>query len=384
MATFVNKSILLISPQDWGRMHLSKHHYALELARRGNRVYFLNPPDSGLSVAVNVRSCEVEPNLRIVSYRPLFPMDLRFHLRRAFDALMRLQLRRLLARLAVRFDVVWCFATFHYKDLSMFGAETVIYHVVDFLADKNGVVPARNANLLVSVAQEFLDEFRAIQVRKIVVNHGLAACFATQARKVLSRSDFGVHTDHRVRCGYVGNLLNWNLGRRSFMAIVESHPAVDFHLWGAYRPSDCNVAADDSTAARGFIARLMASPNVILHGVRTPAELAEEMQQMDCFLVSYDRANDLNNSCNSHKVLEYLSTGKVVVSNRLSFYQDHTDLIRMPDKHNDQETLRLVFADTVRRLHEFNRPELQRKRIQLALDNTYAKQVERIDAELGP
>ena len=35
-----NKKILLISPQSWGTMFVAKHHYAIELAKLGNEVYF--------------------------------------------------------------------------------------------------------------------------------------------------------------------------------------------------------------------------------------------------------------------------------------------------------------------------------------------------------
>ncbi len=40
----INKTILFISPGPWGINHVSKHHYAIELAKIGNDVYFLNPP----------------------------------------------------------------------------------------------------------------------------------------------------------------------------------------------------------------------------------------------------------------------------------------------------------------------------------------------------
>lgn len=44
--SFNNKTILIISPEPWGKMMISKHHYALELAKLGNEVYFLNPPNN--------------------------------------------------------------------------------------------------------------------------------------------------------------------------------------------------------------------------------------------------------------------------------------------------------------------------------------------------
>ncbi len=48
-----DKTILIISPQEWGKMLLSKHHYALELAKAGNIFYFLNPPDKKAELNYN-------------------------------------------------------------------------------------------------------------------------------------------------------------------------------------------------------------------------------------------------------------------------------------------------------------------------------------------
>ena len=38
---FSDKKILIISPEPWGVNHISKHHYALALIKKGNTVYFL-------------------------------------------------------------------------------------------------------------------------------------------------------------------------------------------------------------------------------------------------------------------------------------------------------------------------------------------------------
>ena len=44
MVFFSDKRILIISPEPWDHIPVSKHHYARKLAKLGNRVYFLNPP----------------------------------------------------------------------------------------------------------------------------------------------------------------------------------------------------------------------------------------------------------------------------------------------------------------------------------------------------
>ena len=45
MEVLKGKTILILSPQSWGKMFVSKHHYAIGLAKKGAVVYFLNPPD---------------------------------------------------------------------------------------------------------------------------------------------------------------------------------------------------------------------------------------------------------------------------------------------------------------------------------------------------
>ena len=35
-----DKSILIVSPEPWAHLFVSKHHYAVHLAQRGNKVFF--------------------------------------------------------------------------------------------------------------------------------------------------------------------------------------------------------------------------------------------------------------------------------------------------------------------------------------------------------
>ena len=60
---FINKKIIIISPESWGINFVSKHHYAKELANKGNEVYFLNPP-SDKNELINI-----EKNLYVINYK---------------------------------------------------------------------------------------------------------------------------------------------------------------------------------------------------------------------------------------------------------------------------------------------------------------------------
>ena len=63
---FSNKHILIISTEAWGNNHITKHHYATELAKLGNQVYFLNPVSDKTEVVT------IFQNLKAIDHKPMF------------------------------------------------------------------------------------------------------------------------------------------------------------------------------------------------------------------------------------------------------------------------------------------------------------------------
>jgi hypothetical protein len=102
---------------------------------------------------------------------------------------------------------------------------------------------------------------------------------------------------------------------------------------------------------------------------------------MDAFLFLYSPAKDLNGASNSHKLLEYLSTGKPVISTYVSNYEG-TGLLEM-GRREDEPLLNALFDEVTHNLALYNSPERQQQRIQFALDNTYRRQVVRIREFIG-
>ena len=97
MSALTNKTILIISPQGWGDMFISKHHYAIELAKKGNTVYFLNPPGEGGAVKPgSVEIVAAAERLYHIRHQIRFPYDLKFHVLPVFHVLMRPHIRRIL------------------------------------------------------------------------------------------------------------------------------------------------------------------------------------------------------------------------------------------------------------------------------------------------
>jgi glycosyltransferase involved in cell wall biosynthesis len=378
MRLLANRAILLIAPQPWNHLQISKHCYAIELARRGNTVYFLEPPAAGLGRRMSVNQVGDNPGISVISYQLWFPMLLRFHARPLFDWLMRRQIRRILNAIGRPIDVVWCFEFNLFPDLRIFGAPLRVFHPVDPLSAPHQVRVGRSASAIFSVSEDILANFRDIEVPAWFINHGLSRSFAEVARSSLGLT---TRTGDVIRVGYSGNLTRPPLNRAVLEQMITENPSVEFHFWGPTEVPQ-SYPPDIGNEIRRFTSFLDCAPNVQLHGSVSPEELANQLQQMDCLVLSYSIDHRESDRSNSHKILEYLSTGKVIVSSRLSTYVPRAGLLRMPDDGDDSQ-LPALMRDTLARLEEFNAVNRQDERRMFALDNTYERQLDRIEAKLS-
>jgi hypothetical protein len=358
--------IALISPQEWNHIPISKHHYAMEFACRGHEVLFVNPPDSSLSSA-KIQSTKY-PRLKTLTYPKPWFYKLRFHARSLFDLLMKRQIRSNLRQAGFQPDVCWCFDFNLYSDLSVFGAKVNIFHPVDPLSEPEHLKPTKNADLVFTVSNKIAESLNDPRAESI--GHALAKPFADLATARLTTLTT-VKTNDPIHVGYAGNLMRKPLNRQVIRKVIESHPDVRFHFWGPY---DVN----DSEAGR-FVAYLDNAPHVILHGRVEPEQLAKSLQMIDLFLLVYGLDHAESDRSNSHKLLEYFSTGRTTVCSRIDEYVQYPELIEMPSSGDDDEIPEL-FADVIQRLNQSNSVELAKRRIVFALENTYEKKAGQIES----
>ena len=109
MGNLKSKTILVISPQAWGTMLLSKHHYSIELASRGNVVYFLNPPDPDIKERIEINPIAEVENLFIIKHRLNFTYHLKFRCIKIFHFFMRRHVKKIISHIGYQFDIVWSF-----------------------------------------------------------------------------------------------------------------------------------------------------------------------------------------------------------------------------------------------------------------------------------
>lgn len=353
-----NKNILLISPEPWNHIFVSKHHYAVHLGRRGNHVYFLEPPGESESVAPTEYENVVE-----VKYRG-FPKGLRFYphiLQRHF---IRKKFRELERLCNTRFDIIWSFDNSVFFDFSALPDSVLsISHIVDLNQDFQFVEASRTAQLCLGVSRSIVKKQVRHNKRSYFINHGFSLPVSMpNVRLPPMRGS--------VCVGYAGNLdlkyIDWDMLHQ----IILAHPEVQFFFAGPLDASTSNAKY------------LQDKKNVVLLGRMTQEEVAQFYLQMDALLLCYLADRYPEQLENSHKMMEYLGSGKVIVATLTQEYSDLNDqnLIVM-SKNSSQYAVKveMVLSD----LEYWNSQTKQESRKKWALENTYEKQLQRIESLLN-
>ena len=354
-------------------------HFALEMAKASNKVYFVNPPrQSGEQKLVSVDSNQTPDNLSIINLKPIKGyLFFRYKLFWVYKILSNLYVKGIKKIVGGEPDEVWCFNPHDFVDLSQFGSGKKIVLLYDLYKGSHIYKTLESSDGLVSISQVILDQYKGSDVPKLLIQHGLSSAFATNANAYLINNYFkGVHPE-KIKVGYTGNLVRQSINTKLAMEIISGHPQLEFHFWGPSSFKENNVTTSNAHVPQEvieFISFLESQDNVILHGMKDQDTLARDLLEMDVFLFLYSSSLDMNGASNSHKLLEYLSTGKVVVSTFVSNYKDY-DLLSMVKK---EEELPDLFNRVIENLSFYNSKEKQRLRIEFALENKYSNQIGKI------
>ena len=370
--TLAGKNVLLISPQSWTGLTLSKHQI-------GARVFFLNPP-AHRSLGVRSHKGPVE-GITLLDCGE-FARGRRFLWRSLYEFLERIQVTSIESAIRSPIDILWSFDPTRFNNLRQFRASMHLFHAADVPEPDSARRIASTADAIVGVSESILAEFPSGPPKRFV-NHGLSAEYESAALRRLDQLHTGrVPAQIRpIQAGYVGNLLHPAVDHATFGRLIDTSPDVEFHFWGPTAYSDLNWNHPGEPDVVDFIAKLRGEPNVRLHGLQSPSGVADGLSRMNILLACYDALKDRNLASNSHKILEYLSTGKPVVSNRVSTYvSGNVDkgLVMMPDVFQN-DSLPDLFRSVVSDLERYSSADLQIRRIEFALQHTYLKQLRIID-----
>jgi hypothetical protein len=158
-------------------MFVSKHHYAFELVKYGNKVYFLNPPDQEkkLTKSIIIEKSDIHPGLFIISHQLPFPYNLKFHFMPLFHFLMKGHIKKLLLAMGHKPDIIWSFDLGNLYPFRFFPKTSLkIFHPVDEPLNKAAFNSATGAQYIFSVTREILEKYASIDAPKHFINHGVS------------------------------------------------------------------------------------------------------------------------------------------------------------------------------------------------------------------
>jgi hypothetical protein len=373
-----NKIILIVSPQSWGNMFLAKHHYAMELAKYGNEVYFLNPPQKEtIKNGIEIIKSNVVDSLYLINHSLTFPYQIKFKWKGLFHFLIKFHIKKIEASISKKIDIVWSFDLGDYYPFKYFSNKPYkIFFPIDEPLNKVGIDSATGCDIIFSITNEILDKYAYLNVPKYFIHHGLSEEFIHHTSDKLIN-------DGIVRVGLSGNLLRPDIDIKCLLKIIEENPEIIFEFWGSYQINQSNIGGSIDTAMSQFVEKLQIAKNVVLHGPIHPKQLAIELQRMDAFLITYDILKDQSKGTNYHKVMEYLSTGKVVVSNNISTYSNIPSLIEMCSSRIHNNDLPFIFKNVINNLKYYNQIEFSNARKEFAMQNLYSKKITHLEERLN-
>lgn len=376
---FKGKTVYILSSEKWGTMRISKHHYAIELAERGCQVYFIEPPDLNNNGVAIVPSGE-HASLSIVKYRPIYRGQ-RFLPGFIYKGLLSLQISVLKKTIGRQPDVVWCFDPYRFQNLQWFKAPVSIFFGADLFSRNILPEESSTADICFGVSDTITDLLRQTGKNVYFINHGLNRFFADTARGYLSSLVNGNVQNlpkKNLTVGYVGNLLMEAPDRKTMKQVIAAYPDIKFIFWGQYK-KEGNLVAYENPEVFAFIDYLKSQPNVVLRGAVHPSVLSEECKEVDIFWLCWQlNISKIWDGSNSHKVMEYLSTGKPVVSHYMSTYKDTQLIDMLPTKDNSGYVQ--LFDQVVKRVKEGEPMDRIKARIEFSMSNTYMSHISDIEA----
>lgn len=211
-----------------------------------------------------------------------------------------------------------------------------------------------------------LTKYEHIDCPKFQINHGLRKEFLDP---VLDCNALNLRSGRASVC-YLGNLQYRYIHLETITKIVNQNTNVDFYFIGPNGKSNFGVDQFFDYS------ELEEKQNTFFLGLIEGNKVASLLGCFDAFLICYE-SNDKSALSNLHKVLEYLSTGKVVVSTYSDQYKNKRNLLEMVD-HIEEYPER--FNSVINNLDLHNSSEKIEIRRRYAKENTYSKHIERIES----
>ena len=353
------KPILIISPEPWSHLFVSKHHYSVELGKRGNKVYFLNPPSNG-EIAIKKTKYE---NVSVVDYPGHFK-GLRFLPSFLQKLFIRRSFQQIEKALSVNFDVVWSFDNSVFFNFNALPQRLLtISHIVDLNQDFQTAKAATTADICFCTTDLIMQRLKGYNPNTYKIHHGYHALSSASV-------EFVFPGKNKIKACYIGNLSMAYLDWKPLLDAAKNSQSIDFVFVGSEKESETLINDKEE---------LKKLNNTYFVGRVEPSAIQNILSQADVLLVSYQEAHH-RDQASPHKFMEYFNSGKVIVATYTDEYRDKRHLLEMSDKNEEYPAL---FSKVLGNLDYYNSEQKQYERKEFARNNTYLKQIERIEKHIS-
>ena len=370
-----NKTILIISPNFWGGIHLTKHLYALEISKLGANVYFLNPPSRSFKGYLKLE--KVKKNLTIINYKLHIPGRLKFFFSKFYYIYMKYVIKKIEKFIGKEIYLTLDFSTdliFSMKcKENYFRAKYNIFFPVDNVSKDYKKFSKNIADYYFSISENILSSIDKSCIKSLNLGHCLSDELCD--KNILNNISKKNYDDKRnnINVGYVGNLFMNNINFDALIKLIFSRPDISFHFIG---PDSKDLATNnlgvqiDNTHIIENIKKLK---NTVFHGFKVKSEVVKLSKNFDAMIVSYYQVSrNVNAPVNSHKILEYLALGKIVISNHFADYNNFNNkYLFMPKKNHSTDDYLNKFNEIIKDISFHNELRFQKKRIYFAQKKTY-------------
>jgi glycosyltransferase involved in cell wall biosynthesis len=235
-----------------------------------------------------------------------------------------------------------------------------IYFQVDEDQNFHPQKAAQTADIAFAINSEIFHIVQPHNPQCFLIPHSFQGHLSDLAKKTIAGDYTYRRNSGPLQVMYVGNLEHGHINIDLFEKTVKENNHVQFQLIGPYDPN------------RPLFKRLQHYPQVRFFGKVPYKEIPGLLDKADALMLVYDSGFTQS----SHKLLEYLASGKAIVSTYMSEYDKDDSLIYW--SKTDEEYLE-TFRRVLSTIELCNNPELMKARINFAMAHTYASQLDRIE-----
>jgi glycosyltransferase involved in cell wall biosynthesis len=375
------EDIVILSTADWDNpFWTNKQHVAVELARRGHRVFYIDSLGLRRPSASRQDLRRIGRRLRKAVGAPrqvrdhvwvwspiVIPLQGNPAARGLNRALLSRGLAYWLGKLGQRAQILWTYNPMTLQLLDVDPFEQLVYHCVDDISAQPGMPSAalteseqalvRRADVVFVTSPKLLETRRTWNPNTVYFPNVADSHHFSKALDEATEIPPDIAALPRPRIGFVGAISGYKLDFGLIRHLAQSRPDWSIVLIGKVGEGD---PWTDTSLLTGL-------PNLHILGPREYATLPGYLRGMDVAMLP-SRLNDYTESMFPMKFFEYLAAGKPVVSTALPALADFCEVVALSRSQDEfVEAISAALDDDI---------DHRTRRLSLARNHSYVNRTE--------